>query len=86
MKVAINDNETKALFNRLDADHDGSITNQELYDAITAYNNLGGSSKNFESSNTNQMNNILVRIANGAEKARTVEDFVIAIFRRFDMN
>ena len=53
MKVAINDHETRALFNRLDADHDGSITNQELYDAITAYNGVGGGSKNFDSSNTN---------------------------------
>jgi Ca2+-binding EF-hand superfamily protein len=86
MKVAINDNETRALFNRLDADHDGNITNQELYDAINSYSgNVGGSTKGYDTSN-NQMNNILMRIANGAEKARTVEDFVIAIFRRFDMN
>ncbi len=83
MKVAINDNETKALFSRLDADHDGNVTNSELYDAIVAYS---GNTSGGTSIPSNQINNILMRIAQGAEKARTVEDFVIAIFRRFDMN
>ena len=36
MKVSINDNEARALFNRLDADHNGNVTQDELYGAISA--------------------------------------------------
>ena len=91
MKVSLSDNETRALFNRLDADHDGSVTQEELYDAISTASGsrgYGGASKtgSYSTNANNQMNSVLLRIAHGAEKARTIEDFVIAIFRRFDLN
>jgi len=87
MKVALSDNEVRALFNRLDADHDGSVTQEELLDAISAASGsrATGAGGYTETSNS-QMNSILTRISQGAEKARTIEDFVIAIFRRFDIN
>jgi Ca2+-binding EF-hand superfamily protein len=34
MTVRLEDSELRSLFSRLDADHDGSVTNYELYQAI----------------------------------------------------
>jgi Ca2+-binding EF-hand superfamily protein len=34
MTVRLDDSELRNLFTRLDADHDGTVTNYELYQAI----------------------------------------------------
>jgi hypothetical protein len=34
MNIRLEDSEVRALFNRLDADRDGSVTNYELYSAL----------------------------------------------------
>ena len=64
MKVALSDNEVRALFNRLDADHDGSVTSEELFVAISAASGSRGTGiGGYSSSASSQMNSILTRIS-----------------------
>lgn len=48
MKVAVNDKEVRALFTRLDSDHDGNVSQDELYSAIASFSG-GRANKGFES-------------------------------------
>jgi len=58
------------------------VSQNELFEAISSVN---GRSISYETGSAN-INSIILRVASGAEKARTLEDFVIAIFKKFDVN
>jgi Ca2+-binding EF-hand superfamily protein len=48
MKVTLNDNEVRALFTRLDSNHDGNVSQDELYSAIASVSGVSAT-KGYES-------------------------------------
>jgi Ca2+-binding EF-hand superfamily protein len=83
MNVRLEDTEVRNLFNRLDTDHDGTVTNYELYSAICAA--LEGTAK-YSAHKFTSVDTVMWMIKKQGEKYPILREFADFLMRKFDMD
>ena len=84
LNVHLSDNEIHALFHRLDADRDGNITQEELYNAILTKEKYT-KNPNILQSKVNT-DHVLRLIRKGASKYASLREYVDALVSKFDID
>ena len=85
MGIQISQKEKHALMQRLDDDADGEIGYDEFYNGLVG----AGKFKQATTLNNSQSINVqhaLKKIAIGAEQYKCLEDYIITLFKKFDVN
>ena len=85
MGIEITDKEKHALMKKLDDDADGEIGYDEFYRGLAEVNKF----KQPHDLNASQILNIdhaMQKIARGAEQYKCLEDYIILLFKKFDVN
>lgn len=72
--IRVSTSEKMELLRRLDKDGDGEVAFMEFYNGLSGF------------SGSVNMDNILSKIARGADQYPSVADYVSTLFRRFDIN
>jgi Ca2+-binding EF-hand superfamily protein len=85
MGIEISNKEKHELMKRLDDDADGEIKFEEFYQGLALVKQFQQPNEVNQSHKVN-IDHALVKIAKGAEQYKCIEDYIIMLFNKFDIN
>jgi calcium-dependent protein kinase len=85
MGIEISQKEKHELMKKLDDDADGEIAFDEFYNGLSNVSKFSQPDQMNPSDYVN-IDHALIKIARGAEQYKCIEDYIILLFRKFDIN
>lgn len=85
MGIEISQKEKHELMKKLDDDADGEISFDEFYKGLSNVSKFSQPDQLNQSDYIN-VDHALIKIAKGAEQYKCIEDYIILLFRKFDIN
>ena len=85
MGIEITNKEKHELMKRLDDDADGEIAFKEFYGGLAMVKQFQQPNE-INNSHSVNIDHALIKIAKGAEQYKCIEDYIIMLFNKFDIN